>query len=183
MLKMEASILMLLLLSQYENVKGNPLSNGYAIELDNTEVNRHARTFHTTLKDAPRFPQFWSLLYPSFSMTNLPEDNDDDMIVLKQSIITLEKNQEEILKLLKQLTEATKTTSCVSPSVPISNNDNIQKESENVDEDIIFTTITNKKDIETLQGDKEEVLAVKPLENTSIESVNIAENENDYQDT
>ncbi|XP_033325421.2 uncharacterized protein LOC117219949 [Megalopta genalis] len=119
-------MLMVLLLSQRDNVRGKSLDNF----LVNNESNEYVKTLQSNVHRNPRSHHSWMLPVSTFSVNNLFKDNSGDVTALKKGMETIQKNQEEMLKLLRQLAEGPKAALCESPSVPTSNNDDSNIEPE-----------------------------------------------------
>ncbi|XP_078032505.1 uncharacterized protein LOC144467532 [Augochlora pura] len=115
--------LMVLLLSQHDNVKGSPLDN----YLFNNELDDDTDTLQSNLDRRLRSHHTWMLPISSVSISNLFKDNGGDAAALMKAVETIQKNQKEMLKLLNQFVEVSQAAPCQSPS----NNDDFHRETEN----------------------------------------------------
>lgn len=115
--------LMVLFLSLHD-AKGKPVS-------DSVMVNRNSRSFGLDFFGEPHSHRSWLVPISTFPFSNLFKVDTNDMTVLTNKVETMEENLDKILKLMTELSEAPKATSCVSPSAPTSN-DHSKIEPENI---------------------------------------------------
>ncbi|CAD1479833.1 unnamed protein product, partial [Heterotrigona itama] len=106
-------------------------SLSYYKQSPETEIHQITKPLYYDVKEFPRFDYSWSLpSFPSFSsIGHWFKNNDDTITILKKRMDALEKFQNEVLQLLKQLNVAN-----TSPSSPtqLPDKDQIQEDFGNV---------------------------------------------------
>ncbi|XP_076638465.1 uncharacterized protein LOC143350313 [Colletes latitarsis] len=172
------------------DVKGNPLSNRWPVNIETSRVTRTVKPESTV---QARSYNSWM---PTFSISGLFKDEDDDAIAaLGKKISALEKSQKEIRQLFKEFTEATKKTPCDAALAPGTSNDQTQGQPQNTKDEKgkekVDATGDTKKDLaqsvpETTNGGsvgerKESTLT--PIENDGSQSTTTIVNEPEMDET